>query len=263
MQADDARTPAGVPGRVLAVEALRQPVHVVLRLRHGDAGFQPPDRGPAVIAAVLADQILGSEVDRREQLARTFARDWKYEAARQHADDLPARLVQSNRLADDVGRAAEAALPEAVAEHHDAVAVDLLAGGEGAAQQRRDADRREEVPADLVGARIGRLAGLGVQPVRRRAVRGQRLERLLHPAPITVGLGGEGSRSERFRPEGVVLERHRQPVVLVERKAAQHDRVHDRIDRGRGADPERHHGERDSRKRGRLAQRPGGRPQAV
>ena len=52
-----------------------------------------------------------------------------------------------------------------------------------------------------------------------------------------------------------MLEDDREPIVLVERQAAQDDGVDDGEDGGSGADAEREHGERDDREGGRGAER--------
>src|SRR6185503_2151927 len=85
------------------------------------------------------------------------------EVRRQHADDLVRLAVDAHDAAEDLGIAAEAVLPVAVADdEHAVVAEDLLLRPEVAAEQRPRAEGGEEVRRDAQALReFGRLAGLG------------------------------------------------------------------------------------------------------
>ena len=90
------------------------------------------------------------------------------EVLSQDADDGVGLVAQGERLADDVGIAAEFALPQAVAQHHDFAAVGrVFLRGEGAAQHDRRAEEAEvalgDVDAvDLLGTVAGEVeAGAG------------------------------------------------------------------------------------------------------
>ena len=128
-------------------------------------------------------------------------------------------------------------------------AIDLVVGGEVAAEHRLHAQHREELPGDSIPARIGRLAAFALQPkLRARDVR-KAVERVLHPPPVQVHLRRRRSAAERRRFRRVVLEHDREAVVLVERKGAQDDGVHDGEDGRPGTDPKRQHRQGDSGER--------------
>src|ERR1051325_11508152 len=80
----------------------------------------------------------------------------------QHADDGVDVAAEGDRLIEDAWVCAEAALPQAVAEHGDAVfAQRLLFGQEPAPQHGLDAQQREEAGGDDGNLNAFRLARAG------------------------------------------------------------------------------------------------------
>jgi hypothetical protein len=127
---------------------------------------------------------------------------------------------------------------------------------ERAAHQRPYAQRLEESVRDAHRRRRERLVARAADRQARSGRAGDRLERPLRPPPV------EKRRHRRDLPMGrdrrAVLEDDHQPVLFLERQAAQHDRVDDGEDRGRDADAQREHREGDEREGGRLPERADG-----
>ena len=132
--------------------------------------------------------------------------------------------------------------------------LDFIVRGEGPAEERRDAQRRKELPGDALGARIRRFSALGPQAERSAADRREPVERFLHRSPVEIHLGRSRTAAERDRPPRIVLEDDRQPVVLVKRETPQDDGVDHREDGRAGADAEGQYCEGDEREGGRVAE---------
>ena len=167
------------------------------------------------------------------------------EAGRHHTHDGEGIAVENERLADDLRVAAEAALPQAVAQQGDDVPVlRFLLGQERAPQQRHPPQQGEEVRRD--GGRVQPLgiARAGEGRAERRV--GARVLQRLAAGPV-VDVGGVGVVEDRDAHL-----RHRPPeghdaIRLRERQRPQQHGVHDAEYGGVGPDPER---ERDERYRG-------------
>ena len=138
----------------------------------------------------------------------------------QDTDDGVGLIAEGDAGADDVGVAAELALPEAVADDHDVAAVGgIFLGGEGAAEDDGRAEEPEvrfgnvdavdllgngagEVEAgttEIVGSDILKDAGLGfpVVEVHRRAHGAVALGKGVHELHHALGLGiGEGLKKD-------------------------------------------------------------------
>ncbi len=133
-----------------------------------------------------------------------IARRHEIEAPRHHADDLVRLVVQRNLASDDARRSAKAALPEAVADHHDTHTLVVLICGEHAAQhgmhtQHAPEGPRHFSPRDLFGFAVAgqcRVSGLsacevgeyGIEtapfdPLRRRGVVPRQDIGLAHKVP--------------------------------------------------------------------------------
>src|ERR1043165_8028626 len=101
------------------------------------------------------------------------ARGHEIESPRHHADYLVRLIVERNLAADYAGRPAEAALPKAVADHHDAHTLVVLILGEDASQRGLHAQHAPEVPRrfsrrNLFGFALageGHIARLGKREV--------------------------------------------------------------------------------------------------
>ena len=116
-------------------------------------------------------------------------------------------------------------------------AVALLRGRERAAEQRPNTHHLEELRRDAGGSHRLRVS-FGISEAERSGGhRGQAVERLLALPPIQVGLRG-GRAAEQPGRAALVLENGNEPIVLVERKPAQHHGVDDGEDGRAGADAE-------------------------
>ena len=86
-----------------------------------DARLQPADGAVEVGVTAVARSLGVTEGQRDVEVGGPGRADRIGESGRRNADDLPRLLVQVERPADDVGRAAELLLPVRVAEDDDAV----------------------------------------------------------------------------------------------------------------------------------------------
>ncbi len=128
------------------------------RRRH--AGGEAPDELERAVVAPL--DLVAGEVERAPE-RRAVPERAVVEDRRHDADDRDDGAVEPEGAADDIAGAGVALLPEAVAEQDDVGAARLeLLGGEGAAEQRRDAEGGEEIRGHGGGAEaLGGLAGFG------------------------------------------------------------------------------------------------------
>jgi hypothetical protein len=178
---DELRDPPPVVPGELGREPRRDRVEIGAGLGDGDAGAEPPDRAGVDAVAVRLAHRIGDERD--PQLAAIR----KAEPRGHDPDDGMRGSVDRDRAAEQVG-AAEAALPEPVAEDDDVrSAVLLLLGTEGAADQRLHAEQGQEIgghagPLDALGPR---LVGERVARPRPHAERGEGA--VLRPPREVVG----------------------------------------------------------------------------
>ena len=134
----------------------------------------PAFRRPMAGKTWMPSVVRGSRVSRRPQ-PRVVRGEG--EAEGRDADDLVVAIVERHPRADDVVAAAEALLPERVAQDDDAVtAFLLLVGAEEPAPGRCHAEQREEARADT-SARHLFGAGIGAPQEALRAVGGEPLQR--------------------------------------------------------------------------------------
>ena len=103
------------------------------------------DRGVAVDQRLL--------LERNPQVRRIAAQRFAEESRRRDADDGEGVPLDEERGADDRRIAAVGALPDVVAQHDDGRRRRrVVGGGEDAAAERADAERREVVAGDVLGA---------------------------------------------------------------------------------------------------------------
>ena len=183
---------------------------------------------------------------------RTYVSTGIGEAGRHHADDLERRELARQARADDIRRAAEPPLPQAVADHGHASAGLRASSSAVNARPRSGAVRSTEKKSAVTrwAARFsGSASPLPLQADLGVADRGEPGEDVL-----LRRASRESSAARRRFIEAVELSSFSvaladrdQPIALVERQPAQNDGVDDREDRRRRADAERQHHERDGR----------------
>ncbi len=136
-----------------------------LGLIQGDAGRQPADRSE-VVPLVFRVRV---ELERNPDFWVSY-QILNVEVA-QHADYFVGIAAQGNGPADDVGIPIEAATPQLIAEHSDAVpAWTILFGAERAAKQDGRPEQTEEISRDLSRSELlgKRAAGVVHQPAAER-----------------------------------------------------------------------------------------------
>ena len=156
------------------------------------ARLQPRDDVPIVPGEIAAHP--RREGDRSPQSDVTGRQ--KIEVAGHHADDLVRLIVQKNLTSQNAGRSAEPALPEPIAEHHDAGVPIVFLLCEDPSQQGADTQDAPKIPRGLAS---GHLFGLTVARQRR-------------PRRLSVcNVGEYGVKATPFNPlrrSGVVLGHH-------------------------------------------------------
>src|SRR5437762_3540915 len=158
-------------------------VEAALHLRRRDSRLHASDRlQPPPCRLLQASRLIESRIEREwhgdvGRGAERFLNPG--EARRRDADDGDGDLVDLDDLADDVRAAAEAALPEAFAQHRDRRRRRRVVGGdEGAADERRDPEHLEEIARRLeAGDDFRRLAVGGEAALEPRRARGETGER--------------------------------------------------------------------------------------
>jgi hypothetical protein len=165
------------------------------------------------------------------------------EALRHHADDRRRRAVEAHHPADDVARAAEVALPEAVRDDDDAIGAGaVVRGAEVAAERRPDAQDAEEVrrrPGALVAPRLAvhghvdRLAAAIRRHHREGALRLGKLDEVHRRHPPVGVEAASGRRVDEIHVN--------EPVRVRERESAEQHAVDDGELRGDAADAEGEH----------------------
>ena len=222
-------------------ETARDAVEVGLRLRDRHAGSQPPDAVDAEAgAAVLQERVLPLP-DRHVDVAALEVPHDEVEARRQDADDGEVLAVEEEAAADDVGIAAELALPEAGADQdHRRRARPVLVGGEVAPEHRLDAEHAEEVRRDELALEALRLADAG-QAEALHARHRHRGEAAVLPLPVA-----EVEERDRAAPEvRLALVDRDQLLGARVRERLEEDAAHHREEGGVGADAEREGHDRD------------------
>jgi hypothetical protein len=206
-----------------------------------DLGARALDRDPRlqaaddvdarVVAAVLlaADRVLQAQ-QRRVDVDGLPA---PVNGLRHDADHGEGLAAQHEVAADHVRVAAEPALPVALGQDRHRLRPRLVVfGGEGAAEDGRLAQRREQAGRDLAAAEALRLRALRVEDEARAVEPDQGLERSALVADVLEVRDGEAHLRDLFGPFG---EEH-EPVRLLVGKRAQQHRVDHAEDRGVGAD---------------------------
>ena len=223
-------------------------LHVGAGLLDGDARLQARDAvQPWVIAAILPAGVFRRLADRRPQL--DAARE--LEVGRHDADHREAAVVERHLLIEDAGVAAEAPLPERVAEHGDRLRARLVfVIGEEAAPQGIDAQRLEQLSRHHAAGQPLGLARAR-QVVALAAVDADVLEDLVLRPPVLVVRVSDGHLINlRARlPQvdeplgfgvGQRLEQHRIDDAEDGRRRADAERQRQHRDEGEAGVPEQH-----------------------
>jgi hypothetical protein len=186
-------------------------------------------------AALLPER--GGELGHRHP---HFRRERPLHAFRHHADDGDRQRVDADGFSDDAAIAGVAALPDAVADHHDRRRAGLIVFRTKASSERGLLpDDVEPVRGD-VDARI--LLGDGIVRAEvHAAVEDDRHsgECPARPLPVLEIL----QRHAEVAPPGVARVEHHDAVGIVERKPPEEDRIDNREHRAVGADAERERGD--------------------
>ena len=119
----DERAPVGVHLGALAGGLRGDGLHVVLRLGERDTRLEASD---GLIVASVARGLRRIDPHRRVEIG---AGGGEVERLRHHADDFGRASLQIDFPSQDVGPAAEAALPEAIAQHGNARRAGHIVGG--------------------------------------------------------------------------------------------------------------------------------------
>ena len=145
VEGQDGGAPALVVRRVLRGQPGRDGVHLGPRRIQRDAVLQAGEHAEVVNRPQRPVLRRQNERDPDAGLRRIG------QLLRKHAHDLVALAVQDHGASDDGGTGAEAALPHLLGDDRHILAGLVVAGGEGAADQRARAHDRKELARDVVG----------------------------------------------------------------------------------------------------------------
>ena len=132
----------GVAVGVLFSQACADCIHVRLRLRYGEAGFQTRDAAEEIIPALRRHRLrsiaaFAQNRDRDPKIGwDVVATEREIETLRHHPDDLVTVAVQGNGPADNGLITAELRLPHCVAQDDIAIPGLIFVRGKGPAEQR-------------------------------------------------------------------------------------------------------------------------------
>ena len=158
----------------------------------------------------------------------------------QHSDDRARRAIERGRLPDDIGARAEVGVPGGVADDCHARSIrHVVSVVEVAAGDRRDAERLEEARADAPAAH-GNEAGRRGQREAPRVVHVEAAEDGLLALPVHE----VRMRHVRVRHLPRALGDFDEPRRIVIGQGLDERGVGERVDRQRGAEPERHRDDR-------------------
>lgn len=131
---------------MLGLERSGNLIQVRLGLLEADTGFQPRDAGQVDRAeARIARALVGRDNIRHPELGRTGGPDRVLESGRHDPGDLIGAPFERDRPADDGRIPTEAASPQTITEHRDAVGpVHLVLGAEGPPDRRPSPEHVEE-----------------------------------------------------------------------------------------------------------------------
>jgi hypothetical protein len=233
-------------------------VHVGLGLCRSDAILEPghyrkPRGFPLEVADIARQNPPGVDVGRHGGVRGEI----DAEILRQHADHLRAPAIHEDGAPDDRPIAAEAPLPQAVAQDHlagrelgirlaELLGIDRkrILGDVGPAQDRLDPEEAQQVVRDVgVGDPLRRpVAGEG-------AGNGNRAGELLELGGLGLVVLEVGSRDQRAGDVGGGQPgpHERQPVGVLEGQGAEQNRVRYAEDRHGAADAQREREEDDAR----------------
>ena len=241
---------------ILAAEGRPKPLahdlQIGLRLPDGDALSEAADAEQGVPPA----RGLGGERERGEDLDLAAGSEDRIEieGLGQHPDDRGRLVVEVEGATHDRRIAAEAALPEGVAQDRRPRSLpSALLGREVPAVEKGDAQGRKEVVGDPHAAQALRLPGAGhgqAAVVEEGKVGGERLEALTPFTPAVEGVDPRRAVGKAAAED--VLDPH-QPVGLAEGQGLQEHRVREAEHRGASTDTEGESGDRhEGKARGLL-----------
>jgi hypothetical protein len=226
--------------------------HLGARLRQRDTGLQSAHRPQVAGAPRVARVERIVRPDLHVDLGRRGA-----EPGRQHSDHREGLAVQRHRPPDGSPIAAQAALPEAVADDRDRRRVRaVVLGMHRAAQSRLNTKHVEDLRRDEGRGEAFRLA----QPRQGRLPAVEDRESVEAAAlclPVEKVQVGGAARVARVLALAHFAERD-DPIGVREGERPQQHRVHEREDRGVRADSEREHRDGDRREGGTAPEHPSG-----
>jgi hypothetical protein len=230
-------------------EMIGDGIHIRLRLRERDAGFQARDAADAQTVAADIESFGGPRANGQVNIFRLKRTEVQVEIGGNDADDGEALSVERESAAEDVGLFAEFTSPKAFADESNVAAANLIFSGlEQAAQHRLHAEQGEEIGRKIFAVDALRFACPG-ENESGMFEDGEVGEGAVVPLPVAeVGIG-DGSKGEvGFRRIDCD-----QLVGVRQIHRMQQDRVDDGEERGVHADAERQRDDDDAGEARRLA----------
>ena len=173
-------------------DLLADAVDVLGGLLDRDEVLHAGDHAIAPRAEVGVGQLFRGEAERNPDLGliETACRQWKLEAARHNADDGIGAAIENDGLPNDAGVAMIAIEPQRIADEGERCVGVVLLRGEDAAQNRPNAERREDSSAE---ACTGELLGSSVAG---KLVAGDEKRAHGRKRPRRVLVGGDFARGD-------------------------------------------------------------------
>jgi hypothetical protein len=161
-------------------ESLAEAIHVGASRLEARSCLQPPDDADDAAPAV-APRAIAIQPRRRPDIGVVVH---EAEGGRHHADDLRRDVIQMDEASDDAPVAAEARLPETMADDGRGRRIrPVVVFGERSAEHRLDAQQKKELMRHGLSTQPRRLAGAGERD-RPRHPRGEPVEGPAFPLPV-------------------------------------------------------------------------------
>src|SRR5262245_2512739 len=192
---------------------------------------------------------------RRQAVSRRHLRAaWEIESRRHHPDNRAPSPVYSDKLADDVRLAAEAAPPQVVADdRHFVLARSLLVHGEHSPKQRLRSQQGEEIGRHLNASHPLRITPFG-EICEAWPDRSDLFERFRISSPFWQIDRGRRQFVKAQIERRMIRPQHHNPVWIVKGQRLEQHRVDDAENRRVRADSERQREDGDQREAGSFQQ---------
>jgi len=243
---DDFRANVELRLGILLVPVSYDGVDVGLRLLNREVRFQPRNALEELVVALLGHRFRAvlrrfAQVRHRyPKFRRTRKSNWIREPRRHHANHLKLFAIERDILADHAAFSTELALPQAVAQNHDAISGFVFVRQKCPAQHRLNTQQLKQIRGNRFALNVRRLVSIrqranGLIGINRDTIKDLSLVAEINVIEIRDRL--DLSSRVSFLPRIELTERD-EILRFMEWKRPQQHRVQDAKDRGVGANSE-------------------------